>query len=181
MVIWVRRRRLEPVSRRHRRCGEVISEFPQWKATAYEFEIETDRLHCPQLRWDHCEASEFGTIFTIRFFQGLANPSWQALILANERSDHWKDIATSTVGAMFFGVPHRGADKAYWAALAVRLVRISSLGAIGNNRFLDSLKRNSTEFSKISEAFTQPAARLQKIKSFYETKKIGNDVVCLQT
>ncbi|KAH9229490.1 hypothetical protein K456DRAFT_745270 [Colletotrichum gloeosporioides 23] len=77
----------------------------------------------------------------------------RALILANERSDHWSNIPENTTGAMFFGVPHRGADKAYWASFACRLVGISTLGLRGNRSFTDALTRNSSEFSGISNAF----------------------------
>ncbi|TDZ15835.1 Vegetative incompatibility protein HET-E-1 [Colletotrichum orbiculare MAFF 240422] len=100
----------------------------------------------------------------------------QALILAIQRSDYWGSIATSTKGLVFFGVPHRGADKAYWAALVVRIAQFSSLGIRGNNKFVDSLKRNSAEFANISQAFIQPGARLT-IRSFYETERMGNSLI----
>ncbi|TDZ39082.1 Protein SERAC1 [Colletotrichum spinosum] len=100
----------------------------------------------------------------------------QALILAIQRSDYWGSIATSTKGLVFFGVPHRGADKAYWAALVVRIAQFSSLGIRGSNKFVDSLKRNSAEFANISQAFIQPGARLT-IRSFYETERMGNSLI----
>lgn len=99
------------------------------------------------------------------------------MTLANERSDHWGDIVDSTIGTMFFGVPHRGADAAYWANLATRVISIASLGLRGNRNFVEALKRNSREFSSISTAFIQPASKMKIIRSFYETVKIGNDVV----
>jgi len=78
---------------------------------------------------------------------------------------------------MFFGVPHRGADLAYWAKLATDVLSYASLGAVGNSRFVKALKRNSQEFAAISKAFIQPASRFQLIRSFYESVKIGNQIV----
>ncbi|KAF9877324.1 hypothetical protein CkaCkLH20_05024 [Colletotrichum karsti] len=101
----------------------------------------------------------------------------RALILANERSDYWKDVRDSAFGALFLGVPHRGADKAYWAALAVTLVEVATFGLAGNKKFVKALKRNSSEFSKISTAFIQPGSKLKMIRSFYETVRMGNDVI----
>ncbi|KAI1392844.1 uncharacterized protein F4822DRAFT_142898 [Hypoxylon trugodes] len=101
----------------------------------------------------------------------------QALNLAKERSDHWEDIASSTVGIMFFGVPHRGADAAYWADFAASVISFASLGLQGNRNFVKDLKKNSREFSNISKAFIQPASKIKTIHSFYETVKIGNNVV----
>ncbi|KAH7380996.1 hypothetical protein BKA64DRAFT_584580, partial [Cadophora sp. MPI-SDFR-AT-0126] len=96
---------------------------------------------------------------------------------ANERSDHWKDIQDSTIAAIFFGVPHRGADKAYWADFATNVLSFTSLGLAGNRSFVEALKRNSPEFSKISNAFIQPASKMKIIRTFYETEKIGNNVI----
>lgn len=101
----------------------------------------------------------------------------EALILANDRSDYWKDLRDSAVGAIFFAVPHRGADTAYWAELATNVLSFTTLGSVGNTSFVRSLTRNSPEFSKISDAFIQPAERFTIIRTFYETEKIGNQLV----
>ncbi|KUJ15344.1 uncharacterized protein LY89DRAFT_783508 [Mollisia scopiformis] len=101
----------------------------------------------------------------------------KALILANERSDHWKNIKESAACAIFFAVPHRGADTAYWANLATSALTFASLGARGNSNFVAALQRNSPELSSISQAFVQPAANLSIIRTFYETVKIGNQLI----
>jgi hypothetical protein len=87
------------------------------------------------------------------------------------------NIVDSAKGIMFFGVPHRGADLAYWGNLATNVLSYASLGTVGNNRFVNALKRNSPEFASISKAFIQPASRFQLIRSFYESDKIGNQLV----
>ena len=101
------------------------------------------------------------------------------MILANERSDHWKDITDSAAGIIFFAVPHRGADTAYWADLATNVLSFSTLGVKGNANFVKSLRRNSPEFSKISQGFIQPASRFPVIQTFYETVKMKNCLVSL--
>ena len=107
----------------------------------------------------------------------LTTNIFQALIIANERSDHWKDVRDSAAGVIFFAVPHRGADTAYWAKLATNVLSFATLGAMGNANFVKSLKRNSPDFSNISTAFIQPATRFPIIRTFYETVKIGNQLV----
>ena len=87
------------------------------------------------------------------------------------------NIVDSAKGIIFFGVPHRGANLAYWANLAANVLSYTSLGAVGNSRFVTALKKNSTEFATISKAFIQPASRFQLIRSFYESDKIGNQLV----
>ncbi|PQE09827.1 hypothetical protein CJF30_00010308 [Rutstroemia sp. NJR-2017a BBW] len=101
----------------------------------------------------------------------------RALILTNERSDHWQNIRDSAAGIVFFAVPHRGADIAYWATLTANALTFATLGAMGNARFVKALKRNSPEFSRISQAFIQPATRFKIIRTFYETSKIGNQII----
>lgn len=101
----------------------------------------------------------------------------QAIILANERSEHWKDILDSAAGALFFAVPHRGADMAYWANFVTNVLTFTTLGTLGNSSFVKSLKRNSPEFSSISQAFIQPANNFIAIRTFYEMVKIGNQLV----
>lgn len=101
----------------------------------------------------------------------------EALNLARERSNHWKSIQQLTTGLMFFGVPHRGADDAYWGEFALRLLGALSLGTLGNHNFVQGLKRNSREFSSISRAFVESRSEVKVIRTFYETKKMGNTVV----
>ncbi|KAI9743212.1 MAG: hypothetical protein M1818_003058 [Claussenomyces sp. TS43310] len=101
----------------------------------------------------------------------------QVLILANERSDHYRDILESAEGAVFFAVPHRGANLAYWAKFATNIMSFATLGARGNPNFVKALKRNSPEFANISQAFVQPASKFLIIRSFYEAVKIGNELI----
>lgn len=101
----------------------------------------------------------------------------QAIILAYQRSDYYLNIVNSAKGIIFFGVPHRGADLAHWAKFATNILSYASLGAVGNSRFVKALERNSPEFAAISRAFIQPASRFQHIRSFYESVKIGNQIV----
>lgn len=98
-------------------------------------------------------------------------------MLANERAEHWVDILDSAVGAFFFAVPHRGADMAYWATFVTNILTVTTLGTLGNSSFVKSLKRNSPEFSDISQAFIQPATNFIAIRTFYEMVKIGNQIV----
>jgi hypothetical protein len=100
------------------------------------------------------------------------------LILANERSDHWSNIRDNTAGIIFFAVPHRGSDIAFWGNLATNVLKFATLGTRGNDNFVHALKRNSREFSTISHAFLQPARRLTlAVRTFYETEKIGGQLV----
>lgn len=77
---------------------------------------------------------------------------------------------------MFFGVPHRGADLAYWAEHASRVVDFASFGLWRRNKFLKVLQKNSQELFDIANAVVEQAGRLD-IRSFFETKMIGNDIV----
>lgn len=107
----------------------------------------------------------------------MSNKSLQAMNLANERSELWKHVVDSVCSIVFFAVPHRGADAAYLATLAADVYRFATLGFAGNKNFVEALKRNSPEFWRISNAFIQPASKLKIVFSFYETAKIGNDIV----
>lgn len=111
--------------------------------------------------------------------QNTSNQSTQAMNLANERSELWKHVVDSVCSIILFAVPHRGADAAYLATVAANVYKFATLGFAGNKNFVEALKRNSPEFWKISNAFIQPASKLKIIFSFYETAKIGNDVVSL--
>lgn len=73
-------------------------------------------------------------------------------------------------------MPHRGADSAYWASFATRLLKYGQLGFGTNSAYVDALKRKSTTFKDISAQFIQRAAALQ-IRTFFETEMMGNQVV----
>jgi hypothetical protein len=66
---------------------------------------------------------------------------------------------------------------AYWANLATNALSFATLGARGNVNFVRSLQRNSPEFANISHAFIQTATHFPVIRTFYETVKIGNQLV----
>jgi hypothetical protein len=68
---------------------------------------------------------------------------------------------------------------AFWANLAANALSFASLGTHGNTNFVNALKRNSPEFAKISTGFIQPGAKFSMIRTFYETVKIGNQLVNL--
>jgi hypothetical protein len=102
------------------------------------------------------------------------------MIIANERSQYYGDLLESVYGSMFFGVPHRGSNSgiAYWADFAARLINLGSFGFATNTRYLQKLQTNSSAFSAISAQFVERAAPL-KIRTFYESEKIGNQLVNL--
>ena len=101
----------------------------------------------------------------------------QALIIAHERSKYYADLSNSVRGLVFFAVPHRGSDSAYWATFAANLLRSLQLGFCTNPNFLKALQRNSETFSNISKQFIERGETLE-IRTFYESKKIWNQLVC---
>lgn len=100
-------------------------------------------------------------------------------MLANERSIHWGHLRDQAKYAIFFAVPHRGADLAFWTVLGTNLPDFVPLGLHGNDRFVEGLKRNSSELMGISNGFIQPAGNFSVINTFYETVKMGNQLVSL--
>lgn len=108
-----------------------------------------------------------------------ADDGSQAINLANERSDLWEHIVDSVFGIIFFAVPHRGADAAYWATVAANVYSVATFGFKGNQNFVEALKRNYAEFWQISNAFIQPASKVKIIRTFYETTRIANRIVSL--
>lgn len=97
------------------------------------------------------------------------------MILAHERMDIYGGLRDKAKAFIFLGVPHRGADAAFWLDFVVELSKITQLGFKGNNRFVDALKANSPTFAAIStqsnERFQSP---LISIRTFYESEKMGN-------
>jgi hypothetical protein len=78
---------------------------------------------------------------------------------------------------VFFGVPHGGSDIAYWGNFAANLLKITQLGFGTNTSFVEALKRNSATFADISQQFSECGANL-RIRTFYETEKLWNQLVC---
>ena len=83
---------------------------------------------------------------------------------------------TSPSSGFFFGVPHRGADLAYWANFATALAKKLTLGFTGNINHVEALKRNSQAFAKISQLFVERAANVQT-RTFYKGERTKNQVV----
>lgn len=102
------------------------------------------------------------------------NTAWFKI---GERFNPYGDLLENVRGLMFFGVPHRGSDIAFWAGLPATLLDKSLAGFGGNTRFLDALKTNSVEWREISEQFVQRADRVLLIRSYFETKRLGNVLV----
>lgn len=102
----------------------------------------------------------------------------KALILAHERSSIYGHLLDCVRGLVFFSVPHRGADLAYWGTLAANLLKIAPLGLGANANFVQALKRNSKEFANISHQFVERSVNVQ-IRTFYETRKIMGQLVRL--
>lgn len=100
----------------------------------------------------------------------------QVMILAKQNDDRYGELLEKISGCVFFGVPHRGANIAYWANIPAQIITSLSLGFVGNVQFLESLRRDSDVWRSISNEFIQRAKRLH-IRTFYETKKIGNQMV----
>lgn len=62
--------------------------------------------------------------------------------------------------------------------MATNALSYATLGTVGNANFVNALKRNSSKFARISMGFIQPASKFSSIRTFYETIKIGNQLVC---
>ena len=86
------------------------------------------------------------------------------------------DVLESVRGLVFFGVPHRGSDLAYWSMFAARLLKDVQLGLGTNTSFVEALKRNSQSFADISKSFIERAMPL-KIRTFYETENLYGNLV----
>ena len=95
----------------------------------------------------------------------------KALIIANERSSQYGSLLNSVTAMVLFGVPHRGADTAYWA----NVLNASRLGA--NPNFVKPVQKNSRAFADISQQFIERAAHLKKIYTFYELELLYNTLV----
>jgi hypothetical protein len=77
---------------------------------------------------------------------------------------------------VFFGVPHRGTETTYWANFVVNIIKVTLLGRTNTN-FAAALQQNPRMFADISQQFVERADSL-KIKTFYETETLDNQLVC---
>jgi hypothetical protein len=100
------------------------------------------------------------------------------MILAWNNHGHYGAVLENIKGCLFLGVPHRGADLAYWAQLPAHIIKYGSLGFTGNPRFLSSLKKSSPEWMQISKLFVHRGTQLN-IRTFFETDKLGNMIVSI--
>ncbi|KAF8532865.1 hypothetical protein BDD12DRAFT_901378 [Trichophaea hybrida] len=100
-----------------------------------------------------------------------------ALILAHERSNIFNDLLDNVHGSVFFGVPHRGADPAYWGLFAGNLSRVFTLGR-ANTKYIAALKRNSQTLANISKQFIQIGASLEG-RTFYEPETMFHQLIGL--
>jgi hypothetical protein len=102
----------------------------------------------------------------------------KVLILAHERSGIYGQLLDCVRGVVFFGVPHRGADLAFWGSFAANLLKITQLGLGTNTTFVEALQRNSNTFAQISRQFTERGAKIQ-VRTFYETERLLGQLVRL--
>ena len=102
------------------------------------------------------------------------------MILAHERPDHYEKLLESIKAAVFMAVPHRGADIAFWASFAAKLLRNAQMGFAGNPAYVNALQRNSRECADISRQFVGRSSKLN-IRTFFETEQMGNQLVSRQT
>ena len=86
------------------------------------------------------------------------------------------DLLRCVRGCVFFGVPHRGAESGYWANFAGTIIKVALIGRT-NTSLAAALQQNSAKFAEISQQFVERGAPL-KIRTFYETEKLDNQLVC---
>ncbi|KAK6440972.1 RAS2 protein [Oleoguttula sp. CCFEE 5521] len=101
----------------------------------------------------------------------------KAMIIAHERSQLYGKMLSKVHSAVFFGVPHRGSDIAFWAYFAGKLLEPALLGFVTNTRHVSALRRNSKTFADISQQFIDRGAMLKVIRTYYESEKMGNQLV----
>jgi hypothetical protein len=94
----------------------------------------------------------------------------KALIIAHERSSRYHDFSMSVTGVMFMGVPHRGADLAFWSNALGRIANIPLLGGLRTD-LLNDLTPKSILLRDVCDQFIERGKNLQ-IFSFYERKRI---------
>jgi len=103
----------------------------------------------------------------------------KALILAHERSSdtHYRNILDNTKAIAFLGVPHRGADAAWWFSFASSALKGATLGTSTHTALVKGLQDASPTLATISKQFVDRGQPL-KIYTFFETRKLFGTVVC---
>ncbi|KAK0665493.1 hypothetical protein QBC41DRAFT_358852 [Cercophora samala] len=94
----------------------------------------------------------------------------QAIATANQNrrrlSTPWcADVADSTKGIVFFGTPHRGADKTKWLGLVSGIVQTAT--NLPKSKFINILETHSADLLEFAEDF-KPYVNKYAIASFYE-------------
>ena len=62
-------------------------------------------------------------------------------------------IKTATVGVIFAGTPHRGADKAQWASCATHMAKLVRKDS--NDKLIEALKRGSETLERLQSDFAR--------------------------
>ncbi len=78
---------------------------------------------------------------------------------------------------VFFGVPHRGADTAFWGHFAAEITKTIQLGLGTNDRFVKDLEKDSSVLGNISTQFIHRAAELKQVHTFFETARLNGVLV----
>ena len=99
------------------------------------------------------------------------------MIIAHEQDNRHGEMLKKIRAAIFFGVPHCGADAARLANFVATLLQVGQLGLRTNRAYVKALQRNSETLSTISEEFT-PRGAILHIRTFFETEKIAGQIVC---
>jgi len=88
------------------------------------------------------------------------------------------DLHGKAVALIFFSVPHRGSDFAFWSKFVIELSKFAQLDLKGNPNFAAVLETNLARLADISG---QSVERLQSlsidIRTFYESDKFHNLLV----
>jgi hypothetical protein len=94
----------------------------------------------------------------------------QALTEARTDADRYHDIFESTVGIFFFGTPHRGSEKANYAAVLAKVATV--VFNKPESKVLTALKTNSDDLMKLTSDFRFLVRRYQVV-SLHETQPMG--------
>ncbi|KAI1388442.1 uncharacterized protein F4822DRAFT_246736 [Hypoxylon trugodes] len=90
-------------------------------------------------------------IFVAHSLGGLVTK--RALALSeNSADEHLRQIERDTIGIVFLGTPHRGADMAPFAKAVANILKAS--GSRTNPKILEALKRDSEVLAAVEDAFS---------------------------
>ncbi|EHK21338.1 uncharacterized protein TRIVIDRAFT_70307 [Trichoderma virens Gv29-8] len=93
----------------------------------------------------------------------------KALVLAHELNHQYHNIVTSTIGIVFMGTPHRGADIVNWTSFLTNAIKAVSGNQIVRTDLLKELNTHSLTLLEISKSFLPRSSNLS-IMSFIETQ-----------